>query len=160
MVWSPRLPLLFLLGYDPFSLPFQMKDQTSLAFSCPDLESVFLFSFISFQVKIHFLLRRFGPELFKPLHFLELLDDLLRPSLVTAFSCPPSAKSLNDAVPTFPTARSLCLVATGGTGAGDMECQVCVSLGNGYSQLPFLFYISFSVKIFPAFTNLAGSSWP
>lgn len=78
-----------------------MKDRASLLCSCSDLENVFLFSSISFRVKIHFLLWLFGSVIVKPLQFLELLGYLLRPSLVTAFSPPPSVKFLNYVVLTF-----------------------------------------------------------
>lgn len=110
-----------------------MKDRASLLCSCSDLENVFLFSSISFRVKIHFLLWLFGSVIVKPLQFLELLGYLLRPSLVTAFSPPPSVKFLNYVVLTFPTGKSPWLVAAGGTGDGDRQCQVCVSWGNSYS---------------------------
>lgn len=84
--------------------------------------------------------------------FLELIGELVRWSLLVAFSPPPSAMFLNCALLAFPTVR--CLVWRRGKGrregAGGMECQLRMSLRNG-SFLSTLShsYFFFPVKNFP-----------
>lgn len=121
---------------------------------------IFLFPFISFQVEIHFLLWLFGSEFLKPLQNLELLGDLLRPSLVVAFPLRLQWSFLTAPL-ACPAVRSECLVWQVGQELGAW------SDGSGWPwemappSYPFSFIFLFPWRFFClcSFTKPAGSSW-
>lgn len=121
-------------------------------FSFSGVKNVFLFSFNFFQVKTPFLALASDLNFSSLCSVSERLGDLGRPPLLIAFSLPPLAKILSCALLAFLLTRSACLMVAVGQEMGACSvrsvCPHCMSLENGSSHTPFLFYISFSVKIF------------